>query len=437
VGVKRFLQQVCVIGLFIFSLPLWAVNLLVVYEDAFKSAPMLQRADYLKRAARSDYQVAGSVFLPQINITGSIDKNDVATQATYQSSSLTFTVTQILFHRKAWYAAHTKGLSAEASKHHYQATLQNFIYLIAFRYFSVLEAKQKAIVAKASYDEFQNFYDKTLKQYQVGSSSGVDLAKAKAGMDEAYAGHMVAMHVVSISEEQLATLTGHHYQEFSHVNPDYRVSLAEFDPQEDWKAKALAMNQEIKEKVLFKDIQKELINVERSSYIPTVSLFASVTNYNQNLQGVYSDNGHVNNHIIGIQFDWTVFEGSAYAHKIAKQRSLLLASDYDLTLKRKEIAEKVQADWLHLHSALSEQDAYARMVDASNAALHSYQAQFETGTVTMVDVLEKIKDHYQAQADYYHAQYHAILSWLAFKRDVGILDLDDLKSLNAALTLEN
>jgi outer membrane protein TolC len=97
----------------------------------------------------------------------------------------------------------------------------------------------------------------------------------------------------------------------------------------------------------------------------------------------------------------------------------------------------VQADWLHLHSALSEQDAYARMVDASNAALHSYQAQFETGTVTMVDVLEKIKDHYQAQADYYHAQYHAILSWLAFKRDVGILDLDDLKSLNAALTLEN
>jgi len=69
--------------------------------------------------------------------------------------------------------------------------------------------------------------------------------------------------------------------------------------------------------------------------------------------------------------------------------------------------------------------------------LAQYQAMFESGKLTMVEVLEKMTQLYTAKLDYVSAQYDAVLALLAMKRDIGTLSEKDISDMNAALQISD
>ena len=73
-------------------------------------------------------------------------------------------------------------------------------------------------------------------------------------------------------------------------------------------------------------------------------------------------------------------------------------------------------------------------VEVAREAVNQAVAQYQVGTVTIVDVLEKIRLLYSNKETYTQAKYSYIKSKLQLALDSGVLELADLKSLNGWLT---
>ena len=70
--------------------------------------------------------------------------------------------------------------------------------------------------------------------------------------------------------------------------------------------------------------------------------------------------------------------------------------------------------------------------DKPSARLSSEAAQqgFELGTVTNVDVLNALRDQFQAERDFQSARYEQIIALLTLKREAGTLNAGDLTEIS-------
>jgi outer membrane protein len=85
---------------------------------------------------------------------------------------------------------------------------------------------------------------------------------------------------------------------------------------------------------------------------------------------------------------------------------------------------------LQVQSAVLLTDAAERIMDSTRLSSEAAQQGFELGTVTNVDVLNALRDQFQAERDFQSARYEQIIALLTLKREAGTLNAGDLTEIS-------
>ena len=89
--------------------------------------------------------------------------------------------------------------------------------------------------------------------------------------------------------------------------------------------------------------------------------------------------------------------------------------------------------FLQAQSSETRTEAARRLVESTTLSAEAMQQGFDLGTVTSVDVLDALRDRYQAERDLQRTRYEHIKFLLLLKRETGTLEAEDMLEVGSWL----
>jgi len=106
--------------------------------------------------------------------------------------------------------------------------------------------------------------------------------------------------------------------------------------------------------------------------------------------------------------------------------SLHSIAESELRQTQLNINESTRTAFLQLKSSELRTEAAEILAESTALLSEARQQGFELGVVTSVDVLNALRDQFQAERDLQVARYEHILYFLMLKRETGTLSAEDL-----------
>src|SRR6202045_2013156 len=189
-----------------------ARDLVGVYEDALRNAPVIRQADANRLAAREARPQAWAALLPQLNGTAGVTGDHNAGEQPFfgtgpngtplvtTAPAVVDTTTkkwglnlqQNLFSWANWMALKAAGREVAQAEATYQAAEQQLILRVAQAYFNVLAAEDGLEANQASLEAISRQLDQANKRFEVGLIAITDVQEAKAARDTAAAAVIAA-----------------------------------------------------------------------------------------------------------------------------------------------------------------------------------------------------------------------------------------------------
>jgi len=98
-----------------------------------------------------------------------------------------------------------------------------------------------------------------------------------------------------------------------------------------------------------------------------------------------------------------------------------------------DVSTRTRAAYLLVKASEIRTDAARRLVESTTLSAEARQRGFELGTVNSVDVLNALRDRFQAERDLQRTRYEHIKILLDLKREAGLLTADDLVEIGGWL----
>ena len=98
-----------------------------------------------------------------------------------------------------------------------------------------------------------------------------------------------------------------------------------------------------------------------------------------------------------------------------------------------EAHANVRSSFLKVQSSVLLTEAAERLVRSTRLFSEAAQEGFELGTVTTVDVLDALRNQFQAERDLQRARYEQINYLLLLQHEAGTLDVSDIIEINRLL----
>src|SRR5688572_9965753 len=189
-----------------------AADLATLYRDAQVSDPVFQaaRAQYQATAERLPQARAG--YLPQVNATASLFRNDVdrdiASDLQYTTKAYGLTLSQPVFRMQNWIAisqAQRLVLQAESVL---AAAQQDLALRVGQAYFDVLLAQDNVALSETQKSAIDQQLAQAKRNFEVGTATIVDTLEAQARYDQAVAREIFDRNDLEVKRRALAQLLG-------------------------------------------------------------------------------------------------------------------------------------------------------------------------------------------------------------------------------------
>ena len=93
----------------------------------------------------------------------------------------------------------------------------------------------------------------------------------------------------------------------------------------------------------------------------------------------------------------------------------------------------MRSAYLQVQSSKLLTEAAKRLVESTRLSSEAAQEGFELGAVTNVDVLNALRDQYQAERDLQRARYRQLNFLLQLKHEAGTLSADDMVEISGLM----
>jgi len=449
----------------------WAVGLLDAYRDALRSDPSLREAAANRLAALESRPQARAALLPQLEGTGSYERqyrsgtqNFTQRLDTGQVVTLTtgFTqdveplrqwqlrLTQTLFRWDQWIALRQADKEIARAEAEFRAAEQDLMSRVAQRYFDILGARSTLLAAEAAKEAIGRQLEQAEKRFEVGLSAITDVQEAQASFDSATAAVIEAKRSLATAREFLREITGEYYRDLADAGPDTPLISPDPVDVDEWVRTALARNLNLEAARLAAEISRDGIEASRSGHYPAVELFAARSNSDttarrqdrpQSLPGepdpepqpyLPADSNFWQDSY-GLQVRVPIYSGGAVASRVREATYLHQSSQHQLERVARQTERQTRDSFLSVNSEISRVQALAQAVQSSQTALRATEAGFEVGTRTTVDVLQSRRQLFEAQRDYANSRYTYVVNALLLKQAAGILREDDIEEVDSWL----
>jgi len=427
----------------------FAVDLVGVHDLALKSDPQLRAAEYRREATGENKTQAWSNLLPSLGVSAGMSRGGSKTSIAGTEISDTdtdnenygATLRQSLY-RQANYETLdiARGQITQADAI-YQSAFLDFLIRVADSYFIVLTFTDGVIFAEAEEKAFQRQFEQAEQRFEVGLTAVTDVHEAKASYDNARARAIVARNNLADAKEALRELTGQYFEEYDKLQEV--LPLVEPSPAnaEDWVELALTNSPVVQTAQAGVEVADSNMRLQRAGHFPTLDLVASYTDFTNNeflirddfQQPIGTTTLGVKDTQIQLVLDIPIYQGGVVSSRTRQARYLLDATAEDLDEIQRLTLRQTHNAYRGVIGSIQEVQAFGQALISAESALEATQAGFEVGTRTIVDVLIAEQRYYQAQRDNSIARHAYIVNHLRLKAVAGLLNSEDLSTVNQLL----
>ena len=165
--------------------------------------------------------------------------------------------------------------------------------------------------------------------------------------------------------------------------------------------------------------------------MPQVPLIAQRQDSNvgfENLRINRTDNTY-----FGLNVVIPIYAGGRNRAGVSEAISRRSIAEYELRATQLEARELVRSAYLQVQASDAQTDAATILVESTALSAEAMQQGFSLGTVTSVDLLNALRDQFQAQRDLQSIRYEHVRYLLLLKRETGTLDAEDMLEVGSWL----
>ena len=406
-------------------------------EDFFTAAisfsPRIRIAEESLNITSARRRAANGLLLPQVNANANLSDNrrtQINLLQKFDGERYSISLTQALFNWQAFSARKQAYLVEDQAEEQYYYELAFLLTEVAEKYFNVLQAED-ALESIASEIEaistqlaqIQSLYDRQLARI-------TDLYTGQAALAAVQAQELRLEAEVALNQEALRSVSG------LNVGPLFRLDeLAEIPPVDNsvqfYVQQAEEQNQQIQAREYALQAAQERISERKGAYMPRVTFIAQRQDSDvgfDNLPMIRSDNTY-----IGLDVSIPIYAGGSNRAAISEAISRRSIAESELRSVRLETGELVRSAYLQVQSSRVLTESAVILVESTALSSEAMQQGFDLGTVTSVDVLNALRDQYQAERDLQSTRYEHIKFLLLLKRETGPLEAEDMLEVGSWL----
>jgi outer membrane protein len=406
-------------------------------EDFFTAAinysPELNIARERWNIGDSRIDQANGQLLPQVNANGSVSENrrDEGTgYRKYDGQNYSVQLSQVLFNWQAFASRQQAYLYENQVESEFFAQLAVLLTVVADTYLTVLQAEDalRSIDSELEattnqVNQIQQLYDRQLAQITALYDGQAQLAAVSAERVDVESELM-------IQRENLRAISGIDVGPLRRLPEE--ISVTPLDGTlEQWLQSAEANNKEIEAMDYALQVAQKAVSRQRSVYLPRVSLVVQHQTSDIGFQNTQMNRADTN--YVGIDVTLPLFAGGSNRASVREALSQRNIAESQLRQTSLDIYDRARTAYFQVKAGESRIGAAQLLEESTTTAYTAMQRGFELGTVTSVDVLNALRDRFNAQRDLQRARYDHIRATLLLRREAGTLSAEDMQAISNML----
>lgn len=254
-------------------------------------------------------------------------------------------------------------------------------------YYSVLLAKSIVDVNKLTQKNSEDNFNVVEKRYRIGTATEFDYLRAKVRLDNSTPQLSQSERNLEISRKILLNEIGLKNQQDIEVMGELTYDSTEIWQSTDDMITNIAKNNiEVKQLEVLKNINQELVKVDKANYLPKLFLFGQYTLFSSENDGQpILDYRFSNTLFVGVGLDWNL--------NLFRNSYRVKQSEIEVKKNDEQIAQLKQGLKLRAESAIiSLEDAKERIISRKNTlklaerALELANTSYQAGVINLIDV---------------------------------------------------
>jgi len=414
--------------------PVFAENLMAVYQLALDSAPQLKSSSYKVDIGIAEKGQAFGQMLPQVTGTANWSENKLQQPGglglqNYNGTRYFVSLSQtVMDFGKYWEWQRTQELTKQYDAEHLDAQ-QTMMVDIVKRYFAILDAEDQIRFITMEKQATESHLQQINMLYAKQLAKVTDVYEVEARLDQISADQIEAESMLTTAREALKELTNMSIVELSGLRPG--IEFKEIDGKlEEWIEVAKSSSPTLAAQRRAIAVASDNVAVQKAKYLPVVDFQLYFYDTNTGYQSQIISNGVTKTQVAAINVTVPIFSGGVTTERVNEAQSTL-------GIKTEENEAKVRALIKETSDAFTLSNANAKRIRASQKALDSAgksleasQKGFQLGIKTIREVLEAQQAEYKAQRDLAKAKYNYISNRIRFLKAIGTINEDNLQEVN-------
>ena len=421
------------------TLPAQAQSLVALYESAraFDASYQSVKSLFDATLAKSEQARAGLLHTIGMSANASLSSIDntlaKTKQGFYDTQSATLSASRPLYRPVNQITFDQSKRQIAVVEQQLLAAEQDLIVKVSTAYFDVLAAQdsltfvlaQKAAVAEQLASAKRNF--------EVGTATITDTREAQARFDLVIAQEIAGRNDLQVKQLALDQLVGK--ANTAPLAVRLPLTLPPVQPGEiaPWVQKSEELHPGIQQSRLALEVAQLETRKAQAASKPTLDLNGNL-NLTQNGESASSTSSYrTTTASVGLSFTMPLFSGYAIENRLKETLALEDKARTDLDAIKRTVAQGSRAAFYGLLSGQGQVKALEAAEASSQSALDANKLGYQVGVRINIDVLNSQSQLFDTKAKLAKARYDVLVGGLKLRQATGVLNADDLKTINALL----
>jgi outer membrane protein TolC len=386
------------------------------------------------RQARERIQQQDGVILevsalgiPNVGLGAAYQRNDTDISQSFPADDSAWQI-QIQARQSLYSGGAVQGAAAsarlvrEAAVLELQAVISEVLLAVRTRFYDVLLARESIKVQEQSVALLEEQLQNARNRYEAGAASNFEVLRAEVALANAQPALIQARNTFRTSFDEVVQLMGGEAgsaPRTPQIVGDLTVEPVQYEVAEAVAA-ARASRPELARLSKLIEARAQGVEIARAGARPSVDLIGSYQWRKAGTSDRFSEAR--DGWLLGVQSQWSVFDGRATAGRVVQARSALA----QIELARSEAELGIEIEVRRAVSLLQEagelMEASRRVVEQATEALRLATVRQSAGTATQLDVLTSQVDLTQARNNQLRANYNYLVAVSRVRKATGQAD---------------
>ncbi len=346
----------------------------------------------------------------------------------YRSQSLSLRLRQPLFQIDRWYDYQQSKALRNQAEWKFDAEQQNLILRVTETYFDVLRALEDLEFATREQQSVDFQLQQANKRFELGLMANTAVFEAQAAADLSQTQILLAKSGLALALRNLENLTGTSIREIGRLKAEFPISKPTPNSTDAWITRALESNLELfASKQGVQAAQRET-QKNQSGHLPTLNFVGAI-----NRVDTEDGSGFIppaDTESLGLELFVPIFSGGGVSAATRQSYYKFREAEELYHAQKRSVAIFTENQFHLVNAAVTRVTAQKLAIVSNKRAVQATKASFESGTRTLMDVLNAQRTLLNAQRDLNLARIDYVLHNFRLKQAVGDLTVQDLNQVS-------